>query len=52
MVAEEVIYVRGGPERAWWRKITFIGEGPVVGVAVEEGYFLGHFFGSEGRTFM
>jgi len=31
---------------------TFIGDGPVVGVVVEEGYFFRHFFGLEGRTFM
>ena len=31
---------------------TFIGDGPVVGVVVEEGYFIRHFVGLEGRTFM
>jgi len=49
---EEFIYVRGGPEGAWRRRHTFIGDGPVVGVAAEEAYFFRHFFGSEGRTLM
>ena len=49
---EEFIYVRGGPERAWRRRDTFIGDGPAVGVAAEEGYSICYFFGSEGRTFM
>jgi len=52
VVAEEFIYVRGGPERAWRRRHTSIGDGPAVGVAAEEGYFLKYLLGSEGRTFM
>jgi len=32
--------------------IHLFGDGPVVGVEVEEGYFLGYFIGLEGRTFM
>ena len=40
VVAEEVIYVRGGPERAWrWRHIS-IGVGPAADVAVEGGISL------------
>ena len=51
-MVEEFTYVRGGPEEAWRRKHTFSGDGPEEGVAAEEGYFLVHFLGSEGRTFM
>ena len=32
--------------------IHLFGDGPVEGVAVEEGYFLRHLFGSEGWTVM
>ena len=32
--------------------IYSLGDGPAVGVAAEEGYFLRYFFGSESRTFM
>jgi len=39
-VVEESIYVRGGPERAWRRRHTFIGDGPVAGVAAEGGISL------------
>ena len=28
------------------------GDGPEEGVVADEGYFLGHFFGLEGWTFM
>ena len=31
---------------------TFIGDRPVVGVMLEEGYFLRHFFGLKGGTFL
>ena len=51
-MAEEFIHVRGGPVRAWRWRHTSIGDGPVVGVAVEEGFSIRHFLGSEGRTFM
>ena len=44
------LFARRGPEGAWRRRHTFIGDGPVVGVAAEEGYFFGHFFGSEDWT--
>jgi len=46
------IYVWGGPEGAWRRRHTSIGDGPVVGVAAEEGYSIRYFLGLEGRTFM
>ena len=39
-MAEEFIYVRGGPERAWRWRHNFIGDGPVAGVAVEGGISL------------
>jgi len=32
--------------------LRLFGDGPAVGVVAEEGYFIRHFFGSEGRTFM
>ena len=46
------LFAMGGPVGAWRRRLTFIGDGPVAGVEAEEGYFLKHFFGSEGRMFM
>jgi len=46
------VLIRGGPEGAWRRRHTSIGDGLVVGVAAEEGYFLRYFFSSEGRTFI
>ena len=52
MGAEEFIYVRGGPERAWMWNHTSIGDGPAGGVAAEEGCSIRYFLGSEGRTFM
>ena len=32
--------------------ILLFGDGPVEGVAADEGYFFGHFLGLEGRTLM
>jgi len=52
VVAEEFIYVRGGPERAWRWKYTSIRDGPAVGVVAEEGCSIRYFLGSEGRTFI
>jgi len=44
--------IRGGPEGAWRRRHTAIRGWTGRGVAADEGYFLGYFFGLEGRTLM